>query len=70
MSKYKHIETGYHKAAKEILSDWIGGILEYPLTVRNEFIIVPDVVCIRDGVLVAAYIYADCYIINPFKDDN
>ena len=54
-SKFKSIETGYHKSAKLILAKWVAGIIEDPLTVRNEFIIIPDVICITDGIITHAY---------------
>lgn len=52
---FKIHETGYHKSAKLILADWVNGIPEYPLTVKDNFVIIPDVVCISDGVISCAY---------------
>ena len=48
-SRFKECETGYHKSAKLILAEWVGGVTKYPLTVGGSFVIVPDVVCFVEG---------------------
>lgn len=52
---FKQIETGYHRSAKEILAAWVNGIQEYKLMHKDSIVIVPDVVCIENGVIIFAY---------------
>ena len=52
---FKRIETGYHKAAKDILSGWVNGVTEKEFKVDGSILFVPDVTCYENGVLKSLY---------------
>lgn len=53
--RFKKIETGYHKAAVEILAQWVNGVTEQPFFVEGKIIFVPDVVCYKNGIIDCIY---------------
>ncbi len=53
--KFKKCETGYHKSAVMILSDWTGGVPEKPFYVDDQIVFVPDVTVYKDGVIECVY---------------
>jgi hypothetical protein len=61
--RFKKVETGYHKSAKEILSSWVGGEMEKPMKVDDRIIFVPDVAVYKDGILDCIY---EVVYKNPF----
>jgi hypothetical protein len=52
---FKIKETGYHKSAKQILAEWVNGLVEQPFTVDGSIVFIPDVTVYKEGVLDCIY---------------
>jgi len=57
MKKYhfKINESGYHKFAKQQLSEWVGGEMEQPFYIDGEIAFVPDITCKDNGIVTRLY---------------
>lgn len=61
---FKDNQTGYHRAAVNILAEWVCGQTEQPFYVNEGIIFVPDVVVYKEGILDSIY---EVIYMNAFR---
>ena len=66
-SRFEKKETGYHRHAKMELTEWVNGEMEKEFKVDGKTVFIPDVICVKNGIIDCVYEVLYSHPINGYK---